>query len=94
MRRTCNRPIVKGDISPESALFISIFLISLGLIIILLKFKFLPFLLSFLAFFIYIFVYTPLKKVTPFAFLPGSIIGALPPLIGWVSAGGTFFLLL
>jgi len=33
-------------------------------------------------------LYTPLKKKTPFAVIPGSVIGALPPLVGWVAGGG------
>ncbi len=46
--------------------------------------------LSFLSLLLYAFAYTPMKKVHPVAVLIGAIPGALPPLIGWVAATGSF----
>ena len=37
----------------------------------------------------YLFIYTPLKRKTPFAVVVGGIPGALPPLIGWAAVGGS-----
>jgi heme o synthase len=36
-------------------------------------------------------IYTALKRITPNAVIPGSVIGSIPPLVGWVSAGGKLF---
>ena len=36
----------------------------------------------------YLFLYTPLKRITPFATVVGGIPGALPPLIGWTAVSG------
>lgn len=47
-----------------------------------------PPMLGMAALFFYNAVYTPMKKVTGFALIPGGISGALPPLIGWTAAGG------
>lgn len=44
--------------------------------------------LGILSMILYVFVYTPLKRVGPVAVLVGAIPGAMPPLLGWVAATG------
>jgi protoheme IX farnesyltransferase len=90
MKRTSGRPIPSGKISARSVLMIS-FLIFVGGSAVLLYGTNLPTLgVGYLTFIWYNGVYTPLKKITPWAIIPGSLVGALPPLAGWVSAGGSF----
>jgi protoheme IX farnesyltransferase len=36
-------------------------------------------------------IYTPLKKISSLAIIPGSLIGAIPPMVGWVAGGGNIF---
>ena len=89
MERTKHRPIASGKWSPRTAVIIAAILIisSLALIYDLLGFIGVDlFLFSFLW---YNFFYTPLKKKSALAVVPGAILGVIPPAIGWLAAGGS-----
>ena len=88
MNRTKNRPIPSGRISASNALTIAIALILLGSTILLLSAGFIALGLGLLNLIWYNGIYTPLKKVNPLAIIPGSLVGAIPPAVGWVAAGG------
>lgn len=87
MERTRCRPLPAGELTSRAALIFSASCILTGLAILALLPSPLAVLLGLLAVIWYNGIYTPLKRHTPFAALPGAICGALPPLIGW-SAGG------
>jgi protoheme IX farnesyltransferase len=91
MDRTKNRPIPSGRISSLSALLISLALVLLGSSILFIGAGVLPLLLALFNLFWYNGVYTPLKKINPLAIIPGSLVGAIPPAVGWVAAGGNIF---
>ncbi len=87
MERTKNRPIPSGKISPNQALLFSATFIILGSWLIYVGSGFLAMQLGLLALIWYNGFYTPLKKRTAFAVIPGAIIGAIPPMVGWVAGG-------
>mgnify|MGYP001818292447 FL=1 len=87
MARTATRPIPSGRIPRWAALVYSLALLGLGSIV-LGQVSWTAALLGLAAAAVYNGVYTPMKRVSPFAALPGSLIGALPPVVGWVAAGG------
>ena len=87
MGRTGNRPLPLGKIKPLTALGISIALIVTG-IGLLLFIGIIPALLGLLNILLYNLVYTRLKRITSLAVIPGSAVGAIPPIIGFTAAGG------
>ena len=87
MQRTMNRPLPAGKIQPRVALGIAILLILSGLVI-LSVFGVVPVGLGVLNLLLYNGFYTHLKTRTSFAVLPGGLVGAVPPMIGWTAAGG------
>lgn len=91
MERTKNRPIPSGTIPEKVALFIALILLIAGSLIIYFSSNLTAMLLGLLAFVWYNLIYTPLKRKYVMAVVPGSLIGAIPPVIGWAVSGGSPF---
>jgi protoheme IX farnesyltransferase len=89
MSRTRRRPLPSGRLSSEVALGFGILMASLGLNVLGLFGGGLACALTLVAFLSYVFVYTPLKRVSPAALWVGALPGALPPLIGCAASSGT-----
>jgi len=88
MERTRNRPIPSGRMSVAEASGVSAGLLFCGLVMLWGFAGIVPLALGALCVLWYNGVYTYLKRWTPFAAIPGSVIGAIPPVIGWTAAGG------
>ena len=88
MPRTAGRPIPRGDISPRAAAVLAILMAVAGFATLWAAHNLTAALLGALALAWYNGFYTPLKRHSAFAVVPGSLIGALPPAIGWAAAGG------
>ena len=88
MERTKNRPIPSGKISAKSTIQLSIALVVVGSILLFIGSGLLALSLGLLNLIWYNAVYTPLKKVSALAIIPGSLVGAIPPVVGWVAGGG------
>ena len=91
MERTKNRPIASGRMSPKTGIIIAtvLILISFALIYSLLGLTGINFFAF--SFIWYNLMYTPLKKKSALAVVPGAILGVIPPAIGWMVAGHTLF---
>ncbi len=91
MDRTKNRPLPSGRISGKNALLIALILSIAGSVILFLGSGILALSLALLNLIWYNGIYTPLKKINPMAIIPGSLVGAIPPAVGWVAGGGSIF---
>ncbi len=88
MRRTENRPLPSGRIAPVEALLVGLLLSSGGILYLAICVNMLTSLLAAVTCATYVWLYTPLKRLTPYATLIGGIPGALPPVMGWTAATG------
>jgi len=91
MPRTQSRPLPSGRITSLQGFMVALGYAAAGSFILLFSNPLTALVLSWATLASYNLIYTPLKKVTAFAVIPGSLVGALPPLIGWTAAGGQIF---
>jgi protoheme IX farnesyltransferase len=92
MIRTRNRPLPAGRLDPWTALAFGAVCGVFAIPILAIAINPLTALLGAIAHATYVLVYTPLKKLSPWALEIGAIPGAIPPLMGWTAATGTLSL--
>jgi protoheme IX farnesyltransferase len=88
MRRTEHRPMPAGRVRPGQAMLFGILIALTGVIDLAHFTNVLTGFLAVVTLVTYLFLYTPLKRITPFATVVGGIPGALPPVIGWAAVRG------
>src|SRR5205085_5569779 len=86
MRRTETRPLPSGRLTADTVLLVGGALSALGLIYLAVLVNLLTSVLGALTLISYLWIYTPLKRVTTLNTAIGAIPGALPPLMGWTAA--------
>ena len=89
MKRTADRPLPTKRMSVSEVFWISILMALLG-VFMLYKINFLTGFFGTLSIFLYVLIYTPLKRFSPISVFVGSFPGAIPFMLGWVAATNDF----
>ena len=92
MKRTESRPIPQGQMSVREGIIVVILSLLVGLIF-LYQLNLISALLGLLAFISYVFIYTPMKRFSPWAVFVGAFPGAIPPMLGAIAETGSFGLI-
>ncbi len=90
MERTKDRPLPSGRVTGSSALLMGTLMAVAGFLYLALAVNLLSAYLAAATIFIYLALYTPLKRKTSFCVIVGAVSGAIPPLIGWTAARSSF----
>lgn len=90
MKRTASRPLVQKIIPLHHAFIFASALLLLGSILLAKYTNWLTLLVALTGFFVYVFLYTPLKHKSSHATLVGAIAGSTPPVIGYCALQGSF----
>ena len=88
MRRTRNRPLPSGRLQPATVMIFGGVCATAGLIYLALAVNLITSVIGAVTFVSYLFIYTPLKRVTWLNTAIGAVPGALPPMMGWTAARG------
>jgi protoheme IX farnesyltransferase len=90
MKRTADRPLVREAITLTEAIVLALVAGLSGTLLLWKVFGPLTGILGFLSLFMYVALYTPLKKFSAWAVFVGAFPGAFPPMLGYVAATGHF----
>lgn len=89
MRRTSGRPLPQGTMTVNEAYIVVIVTLLIGTYM-LYTINMYSAILGLAAFVSYVFIYTPMKRVSPWAVFVGAFPGAIPPMLGAIAATGEF----
>lgn len=89
MKRTQSRPLPQKTMSLNESYFIVVLCLITGLVLLYLL-NLQTALLGLLSFIAYVFIYTPMKRISPWAVLVGAFPGAMPPMLGYIAKDGHF----
>jgi heme o synthase len=88
MRRTASRPLPAGRLQPVTVMLFGGVCSLVGTLYLALLVNSLTSVLGAVSLVSYLFIYTPLKRLTWWNTAVGAVPGALPPLMGWAAARG------
>jgi heme o synthase len=88
MERTRHRPLPDGRLQPREAAWFGLLVTMGGLVYLALAVNLMSAAVTAVITVTYLVLYTPLKRKSSLCMLVGAVPGALPPVIGWVAAGG------
>jgi heme o synthase len=91
MDRTHDRPLPSGQVTVHEAWILAAILGLSGIVLLWVFVRPVSAILAIITLLWYNGIYTPLKRVSPWAIIPGAVVGAIPPVIGWTAAGGYLF---
>lgn len=90
MNRTKERPLVRAILSNTEAVVVAFIAAGAATLMLWLQFGALTGILGFISLFMYVALYTPMKKSSSWAVFVGAFPGAFPPMLGYVAATGRF----
>jgi protoheme IX farnesyltransferase len=90
MRRTAGRPLPAGRVTPRAATVYGTLLVIGGLALLAWGVNGLTAASAALGISIYLFIYTPMKRMTSLSTVVGAVPGAVPVLMGWAAARAVF----
>lgn len=90
MPRTAVRPLPTGKMSVNEGITVATICAVVGATLLYVFVNPLSAILSVIALLLYVFAYTPMKRISPWAVFVGAFPGAIPPMLGWVAATDGF----